>query len=80
MKKNIRVILFGELLLIAAVFLYNISINSGLSSIAWFIDLPSILLILLILIPGLLIMGEWKDFIKAFSVGIKESLKISLRQ
>ena len=72
MKKNIRVVLFGELLLIAAVFLYNISINSGLSSIAWFIDLPSILLILLILIPGLLIMGEWKDFIKAFSVGIKE--------
>ena len=71
MKKNIRVILFGELLLIAAVFLYNISINSGLSSIAWFIDLPSILLILLILIPGLLIMGEWKDFIKAFSVGIR---------
>ena len=65
MKKNIRVVLFGELLLIAAVFLYNISINSGLSSIAWFIDLPSILLILLILIPGLLIMGEWKDFIKA---------------
>ncbi len=38
----------------------------GMSAVSWFIDLPSLLMIL---IPGLLIMGEWKDFIKVSSVG-----------
>ncbi|MCR4591088.1 MAG: hypothetical protein K5668_09740 [Lachnospiraceae bacterium] len=72
MKKNIRLILFGQLVLFAAVFLFNIFVGSwGLSSIAWFIDMPSLMLILIILIPGMLITGEWKDFIKAFSVGIR---------
>lgn len=72
MKKNIRIVLLGELVLFAAVFLFNIFMGScGFSSIAWFIDLPSLILIVMILIPGLLIMGEWKDFIKSFSVGVK---------
>ena len=42
-----------------------------MSAVLWFLDLPSFLLIALIFVPGLLIMGEWKNFIKAFSVGIK---------
>ena len=72
MKKNIRIVLLGELVLFAAVFLFNIFMGSwGFASIAWFIDLPSLILIVMILIPGLLIMGEWKDFIKSFSVGVK---------
>ncbi len=51
----------------------------GVSAIAWFIDLPSILLIVLVLIPGLIIMGEWKDFIKSFSVGIKQYSLLELK-
>ena len=73
MKKNIRIVLIGEILLLVTLFLFNLILSAGDPRIAvlWFIDIPSLLLILLILIPGLLIMGEWKDFIKSFSVGIK---------
>ena len=79
MKKNIRFVLLGELILFLAVFIFTIAISSGMSSFAWFIDFPSILLIILILVPGLLIMGEWKDFIKSFSVGIKEYRLLELK-
>ena len=72
MKKNIRLVLLGEFILFIAIFLFNLFFTSwGLSSIVWFFDLPWLICILLILIPGLLIMGEWKDFVKSFSVGIK---------
>ena len=33
----------------------------------------------MILIPGLLIMGEWKDFIKAFSVGVRQYKLLELK-
>ena len=80
MKKNIRLVLIGELILFVAVFLFVIFMGSwGVSSIAWFLDLPSLLIIALILIPGLLIMGEWKDFIRAFSVGIKQYSLLELK-
>ena len=72
MKKNIRIVLLGELILFVAVFLFNIFAGGwDISSIAWFIDVPSLLIIMLILIPGLLIIGEMRDFLKAFSVGIQ---------
>ena len=80
MKKNIRLILLLELLLFIVVFLVTI-INSSrtLHNISNFIDIPSFLLILLVLIPGLIIMGEWKDFIKSFSVGIKDFNLLELK-
>ncbi len=80
MNKNIRVILMGELILFVAIFTFNIVLGSGgMSAVVWFIDLPSILMILMILIPGLLIMGEWRDFTKAFSVGIKSYSLLELK-
>ncbi len=80
MKKNIRLVLLGELLLFVAIFLVIIILGSwGMSAILWFLDPPSLLMILLFLIPGLLIMGEWKDFIKAFSVGIKNYSLLELK-
>ena len=80
MKKNIRVILLGQLILFLAVFLLNIFMGSwGFTAIVWFLDPPSLIIILLILIPGLLIIGEWKDFIKAFSVGIKQYNLLELK-
>ena len=80
MKRNIRIVLLGELLLFVLVFMLLMLGNSfGLSAVAFFIDLPSLIVILLILIPGLIIMGEWKDFIKAFSVGIKSYRLLELK-
>lgn len=78
--KNIRLILIGELILFIAVFMINVLVGSwGMSAILWFLDFPSLLLIALILIPGLLIMGEWKNFLKAFSVGIKPFSLLELK-
>ena len=80
MKKNIRVVLIGELILFVAIFIFNIILgNWGMSAIAWFVDLPSLLMILMVLIPGLSIMGEWKDFTKSFSVGIKQYSLLELK-
>ena len=71
--KNIRFVVLCELLLFAAVFVLNIIMgNWGFSAIIWFLDLPSLMIIVLVLIPGLLIMGAWNDFVKSFSVGIRQ--------
>ncbi len=78
--KNIRLVLLGELILFVAVFAISILFgNWGMSALTWFVDLPSLILIALVLIPGLLIMGEWKDFIKAFSVGIRPYTLLELK-
>lgn len=78
--KNIRVVLLGELLILIVLFLFNILMGGwGLSSIWWFLDLPSLVLIIIVLIPGLLIMGVWKDFIKSFSVGINTYSLLELK-
>jgi len=80
MKKNIRTVILGQLLLFALVSALQLTISGfGLSAALWFIDLPSLVLIILILIPGLIIMGVWKDFIKAFSVGIKKYRLLELK-
>ncbi len=81
MFKNIKLVLFGQFLLFVCMFLINILIGGGaLQAIIYFIDLPSLLTILIVLIPGLLIMGSWKDFIKSFSVGSQEYSLIELKK
>lgn len=80
MKKNIRTVLLGELILFIAIFLFNVIMGSwGLSAIVWFLDIPSLLVIAMVFIPGLIIMGEWKDFIRSFSVGIKQYSLLELK-
>ena len=80
MKKNIRTVLFGELVLFIVVFLIStLGTSFGFSAVAWFLDVPSLILVLLILIPGLIIMGEWKDFLNSFSVGIKDYRLLELK-
>ncbi len=80
MKKNIRLVLLGELLLFILVFFIStLGTGFGFSAVAWFLDFPSLILVLLILIPGLIIMGEWKDFCKSFSVGIKDFRLLELK-
>ena len=78
--KNIRLVLLGELVLFWVIFLFCVLFGGwGLSTILWFLDPPSLLLIAFVLFPGLLIMGAWKDFIKAFSVGIKPFSLLQLK-
>ena len=76
--KNIRMVLFGELVLFSATFCFALS-NAGWSSAEWFLDLPSIIMILLVLVPGLVVMGAWKDFSKSFSVGIRHYTLLELK-
>ena len=80
MKKNIRMVLLGALVLCSAVFVIStLGTSFGASAILGFLDWPSLIQVLLVLIPGLIIMGEWKDFIKAFSVGIKDFRLLELK-
>ncbi|MBQ7588912.1 MAG: hypothetical protein IJT37_12900 [Lachnospiraceae bacterium] len=80
MKKNVRMVLLGELILFIVIFLFNLMIGSwGLSALSWFLDIPSLLLIVMVLIPGLIIMGEWKNFVRAFSVGINRYSLLELK-
>lgn len=73
-------ILLGELLLFIILFtVLMVGGSYGMSAVWWFLDLPSLLIILLVFIPGLMIMGEWKDFLKSFSVGIKEYRLLELK-
>ena len=82
MKKNIRLVLLMEFILFFVTFLLSLCLWSGenvLNNLSLFIDIPSILLLIVILIPGLIIMGVWKDFLKSFSVGIKEYSLLELK-
>ena len=63
--KNIRLVLIGELILFIVVFMLDVLGGSwGMSAICWFLDFPSLLLIVLIFVPGLLIMGESKQTVR----------------
>ncbi len=78
--KNIRIVLLGELVLLASIFCFVLfTCGGGLNGFTWFLDIPSIVFILLFLIPGLIVMDEWKNFTKAFSVGIKKFSLLELK-
>lgn len=79
MKKNIRTVLLGELILLVAVFVFNVLVTSGVRGFSWYLDIPSIVLMFVFLVPGLMVMGEWKNFVKAFSVGIKPYSLLELK-
>ena len=79
MKKNIRTVLLGELILLVAVFAFNVIVTSGVRGFSWYLDIPSIVLMFVFLVPGLMVMGEWKNFVKAFSVGIKPYSLLELK-
>lgn len=75
--KNIKLVILGEILLLVVAFSFDLFVCGG--NITWYLDIPSIILNLVILIPGLIIMGAWKDFIKAFSVGTKHYSLLELK-
>ncbi len=80
MKRNIRAVLLGELVILIAIFTIMINLSDDPSgALDYFFDLPSLLLLSVVLIPGLLLTGMWKDFIKAFSVGRRHYSLIELK-
>lgn len=80
MKKNIRIVLLGELILFIVIFLCIILTGGqGLSLILCFIDSTSLILIMMFLIPGLIIMGEWKD-LKAGITGKRKTRSVLIQK
>ena len=78
--KNIRLVIIGELILFIVAFMFIVLCGGWeMSAIWWFVDFPSLLLMAFIFVPGLLIMREWKNFLKAFSVGIKPYSLLELK-
>lgn len=80
-KRNIKLILLLQLIvLLVACFLNGAMCGlQGISYVKWFIDFASLLGILVVVIPGMLIMGTAKDFMKAFSVGKKHYRLLELK-
>ena len=79
MKRKISVgtVLLLEALVLIIVLVFNLCISWGfgdniLHAFSFLLDLPSILLILMMVAPALLVSGMGKDFLRAFSVGKKD--------
>lgn len=78
--KDIRVMMISEILLLAAAFTLALgACQKEYIAVNSFIDIPSILGIVVITVPGLIIMGEWKNFTKAFTAGIKKYSLLELK-
>lgn len=73
-KRNVKLVLLVELvtLIIVFVLIKILYMGAGTKGMEWFLDAPTFIGILLFVIPGLIVLGEWKDFWKACSVGRKK--------
>lgn len=81
MKRNVRFIMLVELIALIVVVVFNLFLVTGTTiSIQYLIDLPSLFLIVLFVVPGLVASGLWKDLLRAFSVGRKEYSVIQLQR
>ena len=52
----------------------------GAPAVAYFIDFPSILYVLMMTVVVLIISGTWKDFLKAFPLAMKKLASTEVRQ
>ncbi len=79
-KMNVKLSLLFEVILFAVVFyLAAGSANGFPAPIQYFIDIPTILIILAIVIVGMLVFGCQKDFHKTFSIGQKNYSLLELK-
>ncbi len=80
-KHSIGAVLGFEVVVFLAVFCLNVLVVSGVDGLGrtfqYYMDVPSILLIVLVVAPALFASGMGRDFLNVFSVGKKE---YSLRQ
>lgn len=57
-----------------------IVLMGGESEISYFLDIPSLVLLLLMMVPIVLAAGLWKDFVKSFQIVFKKAGEIPLVQ
>lgn len=80
-KHSIGAVLGLEVVVFLAVFCLNVLMVSGgdglVRAFQYYIDMPSVFMILLVVVPALFASGMGRDFLNVFSVGKKE---YSLRQ
>lgn len=82
-KNSVGKVLWLELVVFILVFVFNVICTqgaSGVERILNFVDLPSLILILLLVIPTLVISGMGRDFLNAFSIGKKEYAMRNLKR
>ena len=72
-KKTVIPTLLAEVIILALVLGINLMLSSGGTVFASnFIDIPLLVLLLLFVIPSMVASGQWKPFIRAFSIGKKD--------
>lgn len=80
MKRNVKLMVLLEfLVIVVAVALLAFTCEKTFFSFHYLLDWFSLAFILVVTIPGLIIMGEWKNFLKAFSVGQKQYSLLELK-
>jgi len=79
-KKNVKLVLLLQLVVLVVAFMWIKITNMGArSSLIYFIDSPTLISLLLFTVPGLIALGEGKDFLNALSVGQKEYRLLELK-
>lgn len=80
-KRNVKMVLLVQIVPLVLVFMICKITNFGVWSdvYGYFLDLPSIVGLLLFVVPGMFVLGEWGDFRKALLVGQKEYKLLELK-
>ncbi len=73
---NTKRILLIEIVLVAAVIFFLIA-SAQPTPVSAFLDLPTLLTLLLFTIPLLIASGLWRDFLRAFSINPKSNYSVS---
>ncbi len=72
-KMNVGFVVCLELfVMLVALALSLLGMKGGLSLVWLFLDLPSLVLLLLFSVPPMVFSGMWGDFLRAFSAGKKD--------
>ncbi len=78
-KYNVKPVLLLEVVLFLVVFNVILAIHGSLYTYIYFIDIPTLCLILAIVVIGMFVLGAQKDFHKAFSIGKKDYSLLELK-
>lgn len=80
-KRNVKLVLLVQIVPLVIAFMICKISSMGIhtKSFQYFMDFPSIVGLLLFVVPGMFVLGVWKDFWKALSIGQKEYKLIELK-
>ncbi len=79
--RKISFVMLIEAIALIVVVLFNLALMGSIgNSIMMLLDIPSIILMILFVVPGMAASGMWKDFFKAFSVGKKTFSILQLKK